>query len=192
MPRAPDQTCSDEELVRAVAAGDAQAFGALYDRYERPAYGLAFRITRSRGAAEDVVQEVFLGLWRGAGGYDAQRGAVRPWLLARVRHRSIDSLRRNARHLRDVELDPIVESRLHAPERTDDEVLRVDEARRIRRFLSSLSPTQQEVIELAFFRGLTHVEIAAALGAPLGTVKSRSRLALQRLHTAMTSEPVTA
>jgi RNA polymerase sigma-70 factor (ECF subfamily) len=172
----------DDALVLLVAEGDLRAFEAIYDRHSAQAFGLAVLITGRRGAAEEVTQDVFLGFWRAAGGYDRNRGAFRTWLHALVRHRAIDWLRREARHGRNVEIDDALAQRLQAADCTEDEVADRDESSRARRSLSELPTEQRRVIELAYFGGLTQAEIAARVNIPLGTVKGRQRLALQKLQ----------
>lgn len=175
-------------MVR-VVAGDLRAFEAIYDRYSVQVFALAMRVTGRRRAAEEATQDAFLNLWRNADSYDADRGPLGTWLLSMVRNRSIDWLRREARHGRDVELDEVLEGRLEAPERTDEDVLAREESRCCRRLLASLESEQREVIELAYFKGLTQTEIAAQIGIPLGTVKSRQRLGLTRMHQLLTTVP---
>ena len=181
----------DAALVRRVAAGDSRAFEALYDRYRGPAYGLAFRLTRGPGLAEEVVQDVFLNLWRKAGHYDSRRGSLGSWLLTSVRHRAIDLLRSGARREQQVELEAMAE-RLESPERTEEVAADRERSATARRLVEDLPADQREVIELAYFGGLTQGEIAARSGVPLGTVKGRSRLALEKLRRSVHAEPVLA
>ena len=181
----------DGALVARVADGDVLAFETLYDRYRAQAFGLAVRLTHRRGTAEEITQDAFLTLWRKASHYDRRRGSVAPWLLTFVRHRAIDSLRSGARRERTVDLESAAE-RLEAPDRTDDVVAAREQSRDARRLLKELPADQREVIELAYFAGLTQGEIAARVGIPLGTVKGRSRLALDKLRRSLASEPVLA
>jgi RNA polymerase sigma-70 factor (ECF subfamily) len=150
----------------------------LYDRYHAIAYALALRITTEVGLAEDVVQDSFLGLWRNAGRYAEDKGSVKGWLLAIVRHRAIDSMRRrrNGVAIADETEEPLP-SALTLPDIWPEVAGRLD-AEQIRLALVKLPETQREVIELAYFDGLTQREIATTTGAPLGTVKSRMRLGL--------------
>jgi RNA polymerase sigma-70 factor (ECF subfamily) len=181
----------DPALVARVADGDAHAFEALYDRYRSRAFGLAVRLTRRRSIAEEVTQDAFVNLWRNAGSYDPARGNLGSWLLTFVRHRAIDSLRSGRRRERDVELEGVAE-RLEAPGRTDEEVSRREESLGARRLLEKLPADQREVIELAYFGGLSQSEIATKVGIPLGTVKGRSRLALERLRRSVATDSVLA
>ena len=187
-----DFTAADDTALMArVAEGDTRAFEAVYDRYRAPAFGLAVRLTGRSGNAEEVTQDAFLNLWRKAGQYDPSRGTLAAWLLTFVRHRAIDSLRSSARHGASVELETAAD-RLEAPECTEDRVVARDDWRNARKLVSELPGDQREVIELAYFAGLTQGEIAARVGIPLGTVKGRSRLALDKLRRSLASEPVLA
>ena len=175
----------DAALVARVADGDVRAFEALYDSYRSQAFGLALRLTRRPGTAEEVTQDAFLTLWRKAGQFDAERGSLSTWLMTFVRHRAIDALRSGARRERSVELEVAAE-RLEAPARTHEEVARREESLAARRLVKELPSDQREVIELAYFGGLSQGEIAAEVGIPLGTVKGRSRLALEKLRRSIT------
>ena len=177
----------DDDLVLRVAHGDVRAFEAIYDRHSAQAFGLAMRVTGRRRAAEEATQDAFLGLWRAAQRYDTSRGTLKTWLLSMVRNRSIDSLRREARHDRDLEFDDGLTSRLEAAERTEQRVADLEESRHARQLLLSLPDDQRRVVELAYFNGLTQTEIAEKVGIPLGTVKGRQRLALKKMHRDLTS-----
>jgi RNA polymerase sigma-70 factor (ECF subfamily) len=176
---------ADEELMQLVRRGDARAFEAVYERHATAAYSLAYRMTGSRPQAEDVVQEAFLGLWRSGARYDRGRGSVRTWVLGIVHHRAVDALRRMSGHERRRVDDAELGERLPAPERTDVEAARREEAREVRAALGALPDEQRHVVELAYFGGFTHSEIAEALGEPLGTVKGRMRLGLGKLRGAL-------
>ena len=162
---------------------DPHAFEIVYDRHGGAAYSLAYRIVGDRGVAEDVTQEAFLSIWRTGARFDRARGSVRTWLLGVVRNRAIDALRRDAGRAPAVSLDldtvPEQESRF---ERTDAEALRRETAREVRGVLSELPEDQVRVVQLAYFGGLTHAEIADVLGMPLGTVKGRMRLAMDKMR----------
>ena len=182
---------ADEDLMGLVAAGATRAFAVLFDRHAAVAYALAYRICGRRSSAEDVVQEAFLAAWRGRASYQSTRGGLRPWILTLVRNRAIDAVRHasvtTSRDLHDEE----VAATLPALERTDVEVERRSDAEFVRGALRGLPADQQRVIELAFFGGFTHSEIAVILGLPPGTVKGRMRLGLMRLRAAL-GEPENA
>jgi RNA polymerase sigma-70 factor (ECF subfamily) len=173
---------ADEELMALVARGDRHAFETIYERHCRPAFSLAYRMCGTRSAAEDVSQEAFLSIWRSGGRYDRARGSVRTWVLGIVHNRAIDALRRSVAHERRRASDEGIEERFEAPERTDVEAVRREEAAQIRGLLEALPDEQSRVIELAYFGGFTQSEIAEMLGAPIGTVKGRMRLGLEKLR----------
>lgn len=165
-----------------VAKSDARAFEVIFDRHGGAAFSLAHRMCGRRAMAEDVVQEAFLSLWRTGARHDSVRGSVRSWVLSVVHNRAIDAFRRGAgRESRDVSDDGIAE-RMAAPERTETEVAAREEAREIRTALSGLPVEQRRVIELAYFGGFTHTQIAEMLELPTGTVKGRMRLGLAKLR----------
>ena len=187
----PPTQMDDSELVALVAEGQVPAFEALYDRHRAQAFGLAMRITRRPGIAEEVTQDAFLNLWRKADHFDPARGSLGSWLLTFVRHRAIDALRSGARRERNVGLDGPAEH-LEAPQHTHEEVAHLEDSRNAHRLVEELPDDQREVIELAYFAGLTQGEIAARVGIPLGTVKGRSRLALEKLRRSVTAESLLA
>ena len=187
----PPTQMDDSTLVALVAEGQVPAFEALYDRHRAQAFGLAMRITRRPGIAEEVTQDAFLNLWRKAAQFDPARGSLGSLLLTFVRHRAIDALRSGARRERDVGLQGPAEH-LEAPERTHEEVAHREDSRTAHRLVEELPDDQREVIELAYFAGLTQGEIAARVGIPLGTVKGRSRLALEKLRRSVTTESLVA
>jgi RNA polymerase sigma-70 factor (ECF subfamily) len=173
---------SEAELMRQVAVGEIGGLETLYDRYHSMAYALALRITTETGLAEDVVQDSFLGVWRYASRYAEDRGSVRGWLLAIVRHRAIDAVRRQRASIAiGDETDEATPAALTLPDIWPEVAGRLD-AEQIRLAMTSLPPAQRDVIELAYFDGLTQREIAERTHAPLGTVKSRIRLGLATLR----------
>jgi RNA polymerase sigma-70 factor (ECF subfamily) len=165
-----------------VQRGDARAFEAIYDRHGAVAFSLAYRIAGNRAAAEDIVQEAFLSVWRSSVRYQPERGNLRSWLLSVVHNRAIDSLRRSIVHTRHQVDSEGIEERKAAPEFTDVEAFRRQEAQTIRSAMERLPSDQLRVVELAYFGGFTHSQIAEMLGEPLGTVKGRMRLALDKMR----------
>jgi RNA polymerase sigma-70 factor (ECF subfamily) len=176
---------ADEELMQLVYRSKADAFEVIYDRHADAAFSLAFRICSQRALAEDVVQEAFLSLWRSRTRYDRNRGSVRTWLLGIVHNRAIDALRRRAVRDRGLVHEEGIQERVPAPDRTDLDVARREEAREIRSALGELPDEQSQVIELAYFAGMTHVQIAAKLEMPVGTIKGRMRLGLAKMRMAL-------
>ena len=175
-----DLSPTDNELITAVARGEHPALLALYDRHSRIAYGLAYRILGDAGAAEEAVQDAYLRLWRRAASFDAARGGARSWLLTIVHHCAIDLLRRRAGAPPVVAgLDEMAERR-SVPDAWSEVSGRI-ERERVRTAVETLPGEQRRAIEMAFFDGLTHREIAERDGLPLGTVKGRLRLGLKRL-----------
>lgn len=173
---------ADEELMQMVRRGDADAFAVVYERHAAAAFSLAYRMMGARAAAEDVTQEAFLSAWRAGARYDHARGSLRTWLLGIVHHRAIDALRRGKLRDRPRVDDEHAAERLEAPERTDVEAARHEESTAVRHALRTLPDEQSQVIELAYFGGFTHTEIAHMLEAPVGTVKGRMRLGLKKLR----------
>src|SRR2546423_6091142 len=173
---------ADEDLMQLDRRGDADAFAIVYDRHASSAFSLAYRMLGSRAGAEDVTQDAFLSAWRSGARYDRARGSVRTWLLGIVHNRAIDALRRGK--IRDFPRadEEAAAERLEAAERTDVEVARRQEAATIRTAIETLPSEQSQVIELAYFGGFTHTEIAAMVQAPVGTVKGRMRLGLKKLR----------
>jgi RNA polymerase sigma-70 factor, ECF subfamily len=173
---------ADEELMALVYEGETRAFEVIFDRHAGAAFSLALRMCGRRPLAEEIVQEAFVSLWRSTARYDPGRGSVRSWVLRAVHNRTIDAFRRelsNAGH--DVGEEWISEA-LPARERTEEEVERRSEARLVRSALDELPSDQRQVIELAYFGGFSHTQIARALGVPAGTVKGRMRLGLSKLR----------
>jgi RNA polymerase sigma-70 factor (ECF subfamily) len=173
---------ADEDLMHLMRQGDAQAFEVIYDRHASAAFSLAYRMTGRRGTAEDVVQEAFLSLWRSGARYDRTRGSVRTWILGIVHHRAIDSLRRNLRHDTRRASDEGIEERFEAKERTDLQAAHREEAAEVQAALATLPEEQSKAIELAYFGGFSHSEIATMLEIPVGTIKGRIRLGLEKLR----------
>ena len=164
----------------------------MYDRHSRAAYSLAFRILGSAGPAQDVVQEAFLSSWRTSAAYDAARGSVRTWILTVVHNRAIDAVRRASVPGRALAADPDAGDEIVAEERTDTVVEQRESQRIVRSALHGLPEEQRQVLELAYFGGFTHTEIAEILSLPLGTVKGRMRLALEKMRAALEPTGVTA
>lgn len=168
-----------------VHQGDARAFEVVFDRHADAAFSLAYRMCGRRSTAEDVVQEAFLSLWRSGARYDPSRGSVRAWILGVVRNRSVDLFRRDlVRTARDVNADDAVQ-RLPAVDDVAGEAERREDAGQVRRALRELPADQRRVIELAYFGGFTHSQIAELLALPAGTVKGRMRLGLTKLRLAL-------
>ena len=162
--------------------GDRAAFELVYERHAGAAFSLAYRVVGNRLAAEDVTQEAFLSVWRSRRRYEPHRGSVRSWVLGITRRRGIDALRRNlVRERRAADAEGI-EEREEAPDLTDVEAVRRDEAASIRAALETLPVEQSRVLELAYFAGFTQAEIAEMLSTPIGTVKGRMRLGLEKLR----------
>jgi RNA polymerase sigma-70 factor (ECF subfamily) len=174
----------DKDLVAGTAAGDRSAFTELYRRYSPSAFGLALRILGEPAMAEEVLQEVFLSVWRRATAYDPARGSVRSWLFAQIHHRAVDAVRREEAERRrsHVNTEP------DAHDGMDDVIEEGWLASRrgqVREAIESLAPEQRRVIELAYFQGLTQTQVAGETGVPLGTVKSRTLAAMRRLRDAL-------
>lgn len=172
-------------MIELLGRGEPEGIELLYDRYGTLAYSLAFRILHDTGAAEDVVQEAFLSVWRRASTYRSQRGSLRTWVCSIVHHRALDRLRGRAGRARgDVALE-------HAPieatsiSDTWDRVVESLERDEVRSALAELSVEQRETIELAYFGGYSQTEISDLMGVPLGTVKGRTRLALSKLRSTL-------
>jgi RNA polymerase sigma-70 factor, ECF subfamily len=179
---------ADEELMELVAKGDARAFEAVYDRHGGPAFSLAYRMVGNRVIAEDITQEAFLSIWRSRLRYRSDRGSVRTWVLGIVHHRAIDALRRNLVHERRRASAEGIEEWQEARERTDVEVARREEARTVRAAIDELPDQQGRVIDLAYFGGFTHTQIAEMLDMPVGTVKGRMRLGLDKLRRSLSRQ----
>ena len=179
---------ADEQLLAGLVDGRLDALERLYDRYRTMAYSIALRITSDATLAEDVVQDAFLGAWRNAGRYELGRGSVRTWLLSIVHHRSIDAVRRRrpTAELPEGEDGPSP-TELTLPDIWPEVAAGIDRET-VRSALATLSDVQREAIELAYFAGLTQVEIAERTQTPLGTVKSRIRLGLLSMRRAIVGD----
>ncbi|HEX8050931.1 MAG TPA: sigma-70 family RNA polymerase sigma factor [Solirubrobacterales bacterium] len=174
---------ADEELMPLVGRKDPEAFEVLFDRHGGAAFSLAYRIVGDRAAAEEVTQEAFISVWRSGARFDAVRGSVRSWLLSIVRNRAIDFLRSRAGKAPKLNFDDdsALEQR-PAQERTEEEALRRETAGEVRGAIGKLPSEQSKVIELAYFGGFSHSEIAGILELPMGTVKGRMRLGLEKIR----------
>jgi RNA polymerase sigma-70 factor (ECF subfamily) len=171
---------ADEDLMSLVHEDDSQAFALLYDRHGRAAYSLAYRMMGERQASEDLVQEVFLRVWRSTASYRADRGSVRTWILRIVHNRSVDQLRSlSSRRRTQDKVEASAET--SQPSEAFAEAWRNSRRDEVRDALKTLPAEQLKILELAYFSGYTHVEIAELMDLPLGTVKGRMRLGLKKI-----------
>jgi len=172
----------DGALAKRLKARDPNVMGELYDRYGRLAYSLIFRVVRNGAVAEDLVQETFLRVWNRAQSFDEQRGALGPWILTVARNRAIDHLRSTDGRMAAgaLELDRLENPALFS--NFEDSALSIDRARRLKDAFQKLTASQREVIELAYYEGLSQTEMAERLKQPLGTVKTWVRTALKTLR----------
>jgi len=183
---------SSAALIAAIAAGDRDAFSRFYDLTAPMAFGLIRRVLRDPEAAADVLQEVFWQVWQDASRYDPTRGSPEAWLVTRAKTRAIDRLRSMRRRDRTF-VAPVDESVARRPDEAVENPAVVAEDRSlVQTALAQLPEPQRRVIELAFFEGLTQSEIATRLGEPLGTVKTRARLGLDRLRGVLGGERLSA
>jgi len=180
---------ADEDLISLVAEGDAEAFATLYDRHSRAAYSLAYRMMGERQAAEDLTQDAFVKVWRSARSYRADRGSVRTWLLSIVHNRGIDQLRSLASRRRTQEKVEACAPRAQ-PSEAFAHSWRNSQREQVRQALSTLPEEQLKIVQLAYFSGYTHAEIAELLDVPLGTVKGRMRLGLKKIRAYFDSQDV--
>ncbi len=171
-----------------VQAGDADAFEVVYDRHCNAAFSLAYRMCGRRASAEDVLQDTFLVLWRSSAQYDRNRGSVRNWILRIVHNRAVDALRRGTVRDRHVFHEEGAVERVAGSENTEEQTLGREGASEVRGALGGLPVEQRRVIELAYFGGFTHTEIASMLQMPVGTVKGRMRLGLAKLRLTLAAE----
>ena len=172
---------ADEDLISLVEAADAEAFATLYDRHSRAAFSLAYRMMGERQASEDLAQDAFLKVWRGASSYRADRGSVRTWILSIVHYRGIDQIRSHASRRRTQDKVEASAPRSQ-PSEAFAEAWRNSQRDQVREALNTLPSEQVKILELAYFSGYTHVEISDLLGLPLGTVKGRMRLGLKKIR----------
>jgi len=177
MPHAPDSA-----LIEKMMAGDESALSALYDRYSAMLFGMLTRIVQDRHVAEEVLQDVFLQLWRNAGQFDSSRGSLPAWLIVIARNRAISRMRgaRNRELLEEKDGD--FANTFASGQNIEDDASRAELARSISVALNTLPAEQRHALELAYFEGMTQSEIAARTGCPLGTVKTRVRAAMQSLR----------
>jgi RNA polymerase sigma-70 factor, ECF subfamily len=182
-----DSAEADRQLLAAIAGGSTDALERLYDRFASTVYGLARRILAQPDLAEEVVQDVFAQVWRDARRYDEARASVAGWIVLLTRTRAIDRLRaRRARPDQDRGLEPTAVAPIAAPERSPEQVaISSEDARSVRAALDGLPDEQRSLVDLAYYEGLTHSEIAARTGVPLGTIKTRLRAAMTTLRGAL-------
>ena len=166
----------ETRLIARIRAGEPQAMGELYDRYSKVVYGVALRVLQDTAAAEDVLQDVFLQLWRNPDAFDASRGSMAAWLAVIARHRAIDRVRQR-RPETDIE-DCVIASGVDLRDETERALV----VEKVRGVLAEMNAPQRTALEMAFFQGLTHTEIAEKTGEPLGTIKTRIRTGLQQLR----------
>lgn len=174
----PESEMADDELVRKIAAGDEGALAVIYDRYSGVVYSLLFRMLKRPDVAEEVLQEVFFQLWRAAGRFDPERGALPSWLLVSARNRAISRLRRRETS----EASGPAGSESSFPFKVESEMVRSRLVAEVRAAFESLPAPQRRALELAYFEGLTQSEISERTGEPLGTVKTRLRAGLEVLR----------
>jgi RNA polymerase sigma factor (sigma-70 family) len=175
----------DRDLMKGIAQGDRNAFFRMFDRYAPTAMGLAWRILRHRHLAEEAVQETFLAVWRDPDAYRGEQGTVRAWLMSTVHHRAVDLVRHEESQSRRATEAAVVVATARGPADPGQVVVEemglAEDRKAVRRALEDLRPEQRQIIELMYFEGLSQTRIAERLSLPLGTVKSRARLAMRRL-----------
>jgi RNA polymerase sigma-70 factor (ECF subfamily) len=180
---------ADEDLISLVPQSDAQAFAILYDRHSRAAYSLAYRMMGDKQPAEDLLQDAFLKVWRGASSYRTERGSVRTWILSIVHNRGIDQLRSTASRRR-TQVKVEASAPISQPSEAFAATWRNSQREQVREALGTLPEEQLKILELAYFSGYTHVEISELLGLPLGTVKGRMRLGMKKIRDYFDSQDV--
>jgi RNA polymerase sigma factor (sigma-70 family) len=183
---------SDEALLSAIAGGAVWAMDSLYQRYSRILYSLAYRMVADHQIAEDLLQDAFLSVWRRSTSFSPQAGAARSWLISILHHRAIDHLRRVRRRssIQEAPLDELELDETTAVPDVWDEAWRSVQSSQVRAALMKIPTEQRLVIELAYFQGWTHVEIAEGTQTPLGTVKARMRLGLNHLKRALEEQGI--
>jgi RNA polymerase sigma-70 factor, ECF subfamily len=188
----PIQPDSDESLIHRIVEGQSSALGELYDRYGRLVYSLAYHVVGDSAIAEEIAQEVFLQVWNKAATYQAEQGKVVSWLTSIARHKAIDSLRRKGARPEghQVGFETEDEWDLVDPAGVEEQVETTQRGQAIRRAIARLPAEQQKALSLAYFKGMTHQEVADLIGEPLGTVKTRIRLALLKLRQLLESEKI--
>jgi RNA polymerase sigma-70 factor (ECF subfamily) len=179
---APESRQADQASLARAARGDERAFAELYDRHARLVFSLALRILQDRADAEDIVQEVFAQVWSQAGRYDGSRGSVAAWMLMLTRSRAIDRLRAKRSRPEAAGDAGAAEAVVDAAAAQDLELLSAEQVTRLQQALKDLPDAHRRALELAYYEGLTHVEVAARLAEPLGTVKTRIRQAVMKLR----------
>jgi RNA polymerase sigma factor (sigma-70 family) len=181
--RPPSGDPGDADLVRRIRAGDRGAVLDLYDRFRRPAFGLARRILADDALAGDVLQEVFLGVWRDPGAFDRERGSFAAWLMVAVHHKAVDAVRRESQRRRRAWAETELELTAPTADRdVEDEAQRRVVSGRVRTALGQLPEAQREALTLGYYGGFTQREVAALTGASLGTVKTRMLTGMRRLR----------
>lgn len=172
----------DDELLALIASGDEPALGVIYDRYSGLVYTIALRVTGDRQTAEEVMQDVFQGVWQTAGSYQAGRGACAAWMVGIARHRAIDVSRSKRERARNREQTYDQDGFAETTGAPDPGLTDLDLREAVRAALDTLPPSQRQAVELAYYSGFTRVEIAERLGEPIGTIKTRLRLGLLKLR----------
>jgi RNA polymerase sigma factor (sigma-70 family) len=184
--------CDDTALGELISDHDARALEELYDRHSSASYGLARRVVGDEQLAQDVVQEVFLAIWRGAAKYDGSRGSLSTWLFALTHHKAVDAVRRSQRHSGRRAPEEALATEADPAPAVDDQAVASVRRDQVRAALAELPEAQRNALTLAYFGGLSQSEIAQQTGIPLGTVKTRTLAALRRLRTLLDETPLHA
>lgn len=185
-------TCDDAALGDLISRHDAGALEELYDRHSSASYGLARRVVGDEQLAQDVVQEVFLAIWRGAAKYDGSRGSLSTWLFALTHHKAVDAVRRSQRHSGRRAPEEALTTEADPAPAVDDQAVASVRRDQVRAALADLPEPQRKALMLAYFGGLSQSEIAQLTGIPLGTVKTRTLAALRRLRAVLDESPLHA